>query len=503
MNEKSKSKLRWRLLRWGLIGMTVLMTLAAVLVTEENWRAKRDWENYKRDAAARGEHLNIATFVPPPVPDEQNFFAAPIVAESWKHLQNPAQGQSSYADYRMHFDIYRGYIEHSPNTFHAKDWQSYYRKFSETAEGKTNGFPVPPSPGEPAADVLFSLSIFDSALEELRQAAARPAARMPVNYEDGFENAGQLLHWLANTKRCGQFLKLRIQAELENNQGDKALDDVKLFLKVTAASCNQHFLISELVRIAMFSILQDTLNESIRQHRWSDAQLAELEDALAKQDLLANFASGMEGEKLCAIDAFEKQRLTREMKNADDSSGKTVIITNSLRWSPTAYFYRNQLAFAEMHRKFIVPLVDFTNRIVAPAALRHAEAEAAKELKGFPLYQAQASMVYPAIAGSVKKFAHVQTELDLTRTACALERFRLAHGTYPESLAALAPQFIAAVPNDIINGQPLRYRRTDDGKFLLYSVGWNETDDGGQVAKTKTGKIDWQNWKSGDWVWKN
>ena len=74
MNEKPKNKLRWRLLRWGLIGMTGLVTLAAVLVTEENWRGKRAWENYKREAAARGERLDIAAFVPPSVPDEQNFF---------------------------------------------------------------------------------------------------------------------------------------------------------------------------------------------------------------------------------------------------------------------------------------------------------------------------------------------------------------------------------------------------------------------------------------------
>ena len=500
MNEKPKSKLRWRLLRWALIGLAVLVTLAAVLVTEENWRGKRAWENYKHDAAARGERLDIAAFVPPPVPDDQNFFAAPVVADAWKHLQRPAIDDSLPADYRMNFSIYRGDVAHSPNTFHTKDWQSYFRKYSETAEGKTNGLPVPPTPGEPAADVLFSLSVFDSALEELRQAATRPAARMPINYADGFENAGPLLHWLANTKRCGQFLKLRIQAELENNQSGKALDDAKLFLRVTDATCNQRFLITHLVRLAMLMILQDTVGESIREHRWSDAQLAELEDALAQEDVLANFASAMEGEKLCAIDAFEKQRRTREMKNADDSSGKTIIITNSLRGMPDAYFYRNQLAFAEMHRRFIVPLVDFANRIVAPAALRHAEAEAAKELKIFSPYQGQASMVFPAIAPAVMKFAAVQTELDLTRTACALERFRLAHGEYPETLAALAPQFITAVPHDLINGKPLHYRRTTDEKFLLYSVGWNESDDGGAVVKTKGGSVDR---KKGDWVWKN
>jgi hypothetical protein len=44
----------------------------------------------------------------------------------------------------------------------------------------------------------------------------------------------------------------------------------------------------------------------------------------------------------------------------------------------------------------------------------------------------------------------------------------------------------------------LHYRRTESGKFLLYSVGWNETDDGGAVALKKDGSEDREN---GDWVW--
>ena len=62
------------------------------------------------------------------------------------------------------------------------------------------------------------------------------------------------------------------------------------------------------------------------------------------------------------------------------------------------------------------------------------------------------------------------------------------------------PQFIEKLPHDIIGGQPLHYRRTADGKFLLYSVGWNETDDGGQVALKADGSVDLE---KGDWVWKN
>ncbi len=61
----------------------------------------------------------------------------------------------------------------------------------------------------------------------------------------------------------------------------------------------------------------------------------------------------------------------------------------------------------------------------------------------------------------VKKFAYAQSSVDLARTAIALERYRLAHGDYPESLDALAPQFIEKVPHDVIGGGPLHYRRTE------------------------------------------
>ena len=109
-------------------------------------------------------------------------------------------------------------------------------------------------------------------------------------------------------------------------------------------------------------------------------------------------------------------------------------------------------------------------------------------------------MIFPTLGYFVEKLALMQSSIDLARVACAMERYRLAHGEYPETLDALAPQFIGKVPHDIINGQPLHYRRTDDGKFVLYSVGWNETDDGGTVVFLKGGST--VDRDKGDWVWK-
>ncbi len=48
-------------------------------------------------------------------------------------------------------------------------------------------------------------------------------------------------------------------------------------------------------------------------------------------------------------------------------------------------------------------------------------------------------------------------------------------------LASLVPEYLSAVPQDPYGDGPLIYRRTGDS-YLIYSVGGNGTDDGGQHA---------------------
>ena len=510
MNETQNLKSGWRIVRRILIGMTVLATLITVFYTEEDWRGKHAWENYKREAEARGERFDAASVVPPPVPDEQNAFFAPIVADALKwHGSGHTDGSEAQdvdVVHQMNFNIWRGNSELWPKSFgnwqkgtltDLKPWQQYFREFAGTPEGRTNGFPVASQPQTPAADILLALSCFDPALKDLRQAFKRPYARMPLDYDQGFDVAGELLPYLASMKRCAQFLQLRILAELDSGQNQQALDDIKLLLGVTDSVRDQPFLISLLVRMAILHITLQPVYEGLAQHQWSEEQLAALETELANEDFLADCKLALRGEKIFAIQSFEKQRITREMRE-DDSSGTNKIKTVSLRLMPSAFFYQNELAFAQMHQQYILPLIDLTNRIAAPAALRQSQAAMQAQMKHYSPYKVQALMDGPAIVGIVKKIAAVQTDIDLARVACALGRYWLAHGAYPETLDTLSPKFIEKLPHDIINGQPLHYRRTDGGQFVLYSVGWNEMDDGGEVVLKKSGSVDQE---QGDWVW--
>ena len=498
MNETPKSKRGWRILRRILIGLAMLATLVAVLYAEEDWRGKRAWENYKHEWEAKGEKFDWQAFVPATVLDDQNFFTAPI----FTNLLNSKVIMSSYGydngpDFhpnasRSGYAIYRMY----PTDFEA--WQNYYRHQTNTDVAKR--FPAAEQPQTPAKDVLLALSKYDSAVEELRQASHRPYSNLPLNYEVGFNATGTLLPFLAELKRCSQVLQLRANAELADGQNEKALDDVKLLLYLSNSLRSSPFLISHLVRIAIVAISLQPIWEGLADHKWSDEQLVALETELGKLDYLADYGFIMRGERAFAIASFENQRRTREsISGLVTVQGNSELVTNKLTLMPSAYFDQNELTFARMHQQWILPLVDTNSRTVSPAALQRAENSVQAGLKHYSPYKVQAQMVFPAIGNAVKRFAAIQASIDLARVACALERYRLAHGQYPETLDALAPQFIEKVPHDIINGKPLHYRRTDGGRFLLYSVGWNETDDGGTVVFLKNGSsVDRD---KGDWVW--
>ena len=66
----------WWVCSWGF-GFVLLICLFS---TEEYWRGKRAWENYKHEREAHGERFDLAYFIPKPVADDQNFGAIPLLA---------------------------------------------------------------------------------------------------------------------------------------------------------------------------------------------------------------------------------------------------------------------------------------------------------------------------------------------------------------------------------------------------------------------------------------
>ena len=88
--------------------------------------------------------------------------------------------------------------------------------------------------------------------------------------------------------------------------------------------------------------------------------------------------------------------------------------------------------------------------------------------------------------------AYMEARESQARIACALELYKLRHGKLPERLEELVPEFLDAVPNQVVVNEPMIYRRVNAADYLLYSIGWNLTDNGGVISDdTSRRKLDW------------
>ncbi|HTA95345.1 MAG TPA: hypothetical protein VK769_04405 [Verrucomicrobiae bacterium] len=543
--------IRWlfcrRNFKRSLFGCACFATLIALFYAEEDWRGLHDWNKFKREWEAKGEHFDFASVIPPRVPDDQNFAMASIWVESMKATLGPRNsrqwfgdnfaenGRTNFTD-RLALNLTRNnddWRNEPTNGYWAKQtvtdlkpWQAYYRAPVEANRNSTvttNEFPIALQPQTPAQDVLLALSKYDPAIEELREASQLPYSRFPLNY-DGMPAAILLPH-LAALKRCSQVLQLRAIAELQNNESDKALADIKLSLRLADSIRTEPFLISHLVRIAMTEITLQPIYEGLAEHKWSDAQLAGLDAELAKKDFLADYEFAIRGERaLCIGDIeffrhphnldpqFKRPRLyflapffsfAQMLSNLSGDGSENSHMgfqMLALGFGPSGWIDQNELRIARFETKWYLPVVDADAKTVSPAKIRDAENALGREIRHRTPENILETLLMPALSAPAKKCAREQISVDLSRTAIALERYRLANGNYPDSLDALATQFNAQVPHDIFGGQPLHYRKAADGNFILYSVGWNETDDGGITGHHNGGSM--PDFESGDWVWR-
>ncbi len=516
-----------RLFSWLLgrrfVVLACLVTLVALFYAEEDWRGRRAWQDYQRKWEAKGERFDQASFIPPPVPTNENFFETPLWSDMHFFETN---GVTVWSDTnwaaRVIFDIYGPNSARAPSPGDWREeqpvdlaaWQSFYEGnnnlFAAHSGPATNYFPVAQKPQSPAADVLLALSRFKENRQLLIAAAARPQARFWINYDAGF---AALLPHLARVKSCAVYLSLHATAALKAGDRDTALEDTKLLFRLTETIRGEPFLISQLVRIAMLQRALQPVWEGLADRQWTAADLSVIESELGKLDFLADYEFAVRGERTCcelwAVDYVRKAGIDglEELVSSGGESSESAELEKflglaMLQLIPTGWFDQNKLSICRLHELYWLPVVNLQERVVSPAAVQKAQAALQVAFERRPMvrpYDMFSTFLVPSLGGAAKKFAYAQTSADLAHVACALEEYRLANGTFPETLEALAPKFLEKLPHDVINGQPLRYRRADDGQFILYSVGWNQTDDGGTVGLNKSGNLDLN---EGDWVWR-
>lgn len=501
----------WRNFRRFLIGVACFITFISLAYAVENWRGKQAWEAHKRQWEAKGEKFTLTQLAPPPVSDDQNFAMTPLLKSAMEgtapSIEAILRGTNDLMRLeKVNPELSDGRTNHLAFGILDKGTFADLAACREFYRGNTN-YPQPTMRGTPASDILVALGKFDPELMELREAAAdRPYSRFAIEYEHEPAWAILLPH-LARLKRIGQVAQLRAVVSLELGWSPEALADLKLGLRLSDSIRDEPILISHLVRIAVTQFNLQTVREGLLRHAWSDAQLAEIEKYLASSDLLAEYKLAMRGERVCFTSGLEwlRQHGFRAYASVIEANGiQEQGFAKLVTLMPSGWYYQNMLTMSEFFQEFNLALVDEKTHRVFPDVAAKSDDTVDNWAKERPTpYNLIARKLMLALGAASKKSARWQTFVDAARVACALERYRLANGKFPETLDPLAPQFIKAIPTDLIDGEPLRYRLKPDGGYVLYSIGWNKTDDGGEIgwAKSSDGKSLRVDIEKGDWVW--
>ncbi len=456
--------------------LVCLVTLVALLIAEENYRTGKEWENYQAAAKARGVKFSLAELAPPPVPDDQNFVMTPLLKPLYsEHSEDYSEQLSKKLRLRD--------IPTSDQSWpELGDWTS--GKLTDLAKWAANYH---------GQDVLSALKKHDADLAEISAAIRRPYSRLPVPYDrpSAIFNGG--IFWL-NFLAINDFsalYELRGVAELAAGQNEAALTDAITLLRLSQATRDELFFTSKLSEPNTLSsdspgALQIAW-EGLAARSWTDSQLAELQQEIQKIDLLSQLVSAERGDRAyftSTLELFAQQdgAARKKMFNNMGSWAKYNLNwrVELFEWLQLQPFSLNRylLAGNEYFDQYVQSAINLPERRFYPELIQAGEEKIWKDFdkydsRNHPNERNLIIHLLPDPNGMLMpKFAHAQASLDEAAVACALERFRLAHGNFPEKLNELMPQYIAQLPHDLLTGGPLHYQRTNDGNFILSSTGW-------------------------------
>jgi hypothetical protein len=516
-----------------VFGATPLLLFHAI----ENVRGAVAWQQTRSTLKARGECLELACIIPAQVRDEENFFATPF----WGHFHYTRTTEASGRNSTLQWaDTNWSAITRElslPNLPTPKSrlgvppektpegrtdlaaWATAFRASTSNALHRPvpgSGiqfvtYPIPETPGTPAADVVQALTKLDPILTEFEASSSRPYSRYPHHYEEGFS---ALLTPVGTLKSTIRTATLRSTARLALGQTDAAAADVLLAFRLGESLREDPYLISQMVRYSCDALALHALWEGLIDHRWSDAQLARFQDVLTRRDYAPGMVRAIECERNIAgyelerilADRFARLQQLEALGGNTSPSELEEILSAISFLMPDGWFRQNQAQLMLGYQTLIETARAGLKPDNRPQALM--ESRRLESVADHFLLEASAHTtprnflvrrLLPSLSKSPSRAQRTITLARLGAVACALERHHLAHGRYPESLLDLGPTTLKALPDDWMSGQPFHYRRTEDGRFELWSVGPDGKDDGG-IYRTRNRKNNSIS-EERDWPW--
>jgi len=316
---------------------------------------------------------------------------------------------------------------------------------------------------------LIEGSIFDGSLKDL----------------SGYRQVARALNWRSLYKAYS--------GEIES-----ALDDCISLLRFGRHQEGKGLLIEQLVGIAIEALAHGSISMIIEKADVPADTLKNIQEKLQNEYAKSHDIINLDGEKAFLYDYIQRSF-------TDDGKGGGRMLARGAplavgdwksglwRFATLSYPDRREVTrMVDRYYELAGQLLDET-----PLQLeRTDESEKLGEIAGESFLM---KILAPAHDRIVNLCWRVKTHRIAILTILALERYERDKGEYPENLCILVELgYLEKLPRDPYSDGPLVYKKTDDS-FILYSLGENLSDDGGQVAHRDDGRIkQWAN--EGDWV---
>ncbi len=454
-----------------LVGLGVVLIVGADLYL--GFAGERVWRKTEDRLRDFGEPLVVADIEPAPVADGENFAAAPIFAETFVKPKD---------DWRIRtIESFAG---------------GYRDEFSDLVNAVRTIDPDFTGRDSEAARIVLSAAESQRDLwDEIREANERPGTRWPVDFSDGLAiDLGGVVSILT----LGQSLSAQIRAFLALGNVDAARARVMLLLDLADRVKEAPTVIASLIRESIVMLAVTAICDGITEGLWSDEALVEIGDRLADVHFAIDLQQSMREERVLFTEMM--LGILRGGAGVPEGDSNQVRVDSNQTQSFRGYLFRGLSKSAAMTQELIEAMNDLHSAPGVVDGVAGIVAEAKKEsssrLKWAPVRLA--NLLLPSYYLVARRTIYDQARVDQTIVAIAIERFRLRNGRLPGQLRELVPDFLEVMPPDLVTRHALRYRAADDATgYLLYSVGWNQVDDGGSSVRPKERAFD----KAEDWVW--
>jgi hypothetical protein len=495
---------RWlfskRVLKFVSKGLFIGILMVAAYYAQEDLLGYWAWKSYLSQGGITPDQLDLRSYIPKSVPDDENFAATPVVkkwfATKWEN-QPWRSDHFGRAPSRLVEEI-KDVVKKKPlRHLDLAEWHHGLVKESSSE-------PRPLSRQQHAAAILAVSQDDEEMIQSVRAASVRPKCTYPVNYtlDDPWQI---LLPHLSNIEQLGFRLNLRACAELAVHDSNKAFNDVLLTLYLADSLTNDAFIISYLIRARCIDAAVQPIWEGLAEHQWSDKQLQEFEIRLLRFKFVSELELPLKMERavgVLTVDLTRRRGVSYLARTAFNEPFNGLIGKAMDGALPAGWFAREKVSYCRLWDTLFADAFDPATGTISPtetsanqAAFNRDVHYGKRGLIGLVLHhQIVGRMFLPALPKCIFRAAIAQTAADQAALACALERYHLANKRYPPDLKSLVPRWIPRIPHGVIEGSDYIYRASDSDHFVLYSVGWDEKDDGGTPGG-------FQFSHEGDWVW--